>query len=92
MNLRDVLRGIQFVGLGNALRALRFSRSRARIDRLHLPPEAPPVAIHPGKLQEAESGPDGATIKFQFAELEISFLAPDLVRLTWQPGELEPVN
>ena len=88
MNLRDVLRGIQFVGLRNVLQTLSFSHRRVRIDRRHLPPVAPRPALPPGKLQETESIPSGAAMHFQFSQLEICFLAPDLVRLTWQPGEL----
>ena len=88
MNLGDILRGIRFVGLRNALRTLSYSRRRIRLDRRHFPPEAPAAAFPPGKLKEAESLPSGAEIHFQFSQLEIHFLAPDLVRLTWQPGEL----
>jgi len=88
MNLRDILRGIQFIGLGNILRTLAFTRRKVRIDRRHLPHEAPASAFPPGKLKEAESIPSGAAIRFQSCQLEIYFLAPDLVRLTWQPGEL----
>ncbi|GAH42588.1 unnamed protein product [marine sediment metagenome] len=88
MNLGDILRGIQFIGLRNVLRTLTFTRRRIRIDRRHLPPEAPPAALPPGKLQEAESISSGAVMRFQSFQLEICFLARDVVRLTWQPGEL----
>jgi alpha-glucosidase len=88
MDFSDIVRGIQFVGLPNALRALHYSRRKEYLDRAFLPPATPPSAIPPGKLQSAESIPNGGKLIFQFSELEVIFLATDLVRLTWQPGEL----
>jgi alpha-glucosidase len=88
MSLSDIIRGIQSVGLGNVLRALSYSRRRIHLDRANLPPDAATAGIPPGKLIKAGSIPDGAELTFQHSQLEILFLAPDLVRLTWQPGEI----
>jgi alpha-glucosidase len=74
--------------LGYAPKALRFSRWKDRVERdLVIPPPAETFAS-PGKLLQAEARPQGAQLYFERAELEITFLAPDLVRLTWQPGLL----
>nr|WP_228035876.1 glycoside hydrolase family 31 protein [Oculatella sp. LEGE 06141] len=40
----------------------------------------------PGKLLQAESSSQGARFYFEQAELEITFLASDLVRIKWSPG------
>lgn len=88
MKFADIVRGIQFIGPLNALRALFYSRRKVRIDLAHFPPTAPKATSPPGKLLKAESMPNGAQLSFQHAELEVFFLAPDLVRLTWRPGEI----
>ena len=88
MDLAELVRGIRFIGIGNVLRTLAYSYRRQRIDRRHIPPAVPGPAIPPGKLLEAEELANGAALRFQSAQLEIHFLAPDVVRLTWQPGEL----
>lgn len=69
-----------------APKAYIYSRRRDAIER-----KFPSLASHdtfaqPGKLIEAEPKPRGARFYFEQAELEISFLASDLVRVEWFPG------
>src|ERR1700739_3870293 len=40
----------------------------------------------PGALTEVALEPHGARLSFTDAELELSFLCDDVVRLTWGPG------
>ena len=47
--------------------------------------------IVPGKLRQVELHPRGAHVTYENAGLEIIFLAPDLLRLSWSPG-LEPLS
>jgi len=44
----------------------------------------------PGNLVSCEPGLNSVFLKYQNAELEVVFLADDLVRLTWSPGKLSP--
>ncbi|HEY71043.1 MAG TPA: alpha-glucosidase [Anaerolineae bacterium] len=88
MDLGEALRSIQFIGLGNVFRTLTYTFRRGRIDSRHLPPESPAPLLPPGDLQHVEPTPNGGRFHFVHAELEVHFLAPDLVRLTWSPGAL----
>lgn len=85
--LADLLRGVAFVGLGNAWRALRYTRQKARWERTPAPSEAP-VAV--GVLLAVEPLPSGVRFRFANATLEVLFLSSDLLRLTWTPGAVPP--
>jgi alpha-glucosidase len=88
MDLDEALRSIQSIGLGNIVRTLAYSFRRGRIDSRFLPPESPAPLMPPGDLQQVEPTLYGGRFHFAHAELEVHFLAPDLVRMTWLPGEL----
>jgi alpha-glucosidase len=86
MDLRKALLAIRFVGLRTALRAVRAARERDRWEGRGV---SEPAAWSPVKpLQRMIPLPDGARFTGPDAELEIRFLAPDVVRLTWTPGLL----
>jgi alpha-glucosidase len=42
----------------------------------------------PGRVREVATGASGARIAFEHADLEVAFLAPDVIRLSWGPGAL----
>lgn len=67
--------------------ALSYSLKRDRFERRYLP-KSSTSATQPGKLLQAKAIDRGAYFHFEQAELEIHFLAPDLVRVTWLPGVL----
>ncbi|HEY9618656.1 MAG TPA: alpha-glucosidase, partial [Microcoleaceae cyanobacterium] len=68
--------------------AYRYSRQRDRLEQQFTPPPSTEVIDSPGKLLRAESWARGAYFYFERAELEVYFLKPDFVQLTWQPGLL----
>lgn len=80
--------GIRLAGLRNTLAAVRAARMRDRLDRGIARPSFTGAGTPPGSLEEAEMRSDGACFRFTHRELEVHFLAPDLVRVTWQPGLL----
>ncbi|MGD8815112.1 MAG: glycoside hydrolase family 31 protein, partial [Anaerolineales bacterium] len=88
MDLGEVIRAVRFVGLGNIVRTLTYTFRRKRIDARHLPTESDEPILLPGNLDHVEPTPNGGRFHFTNTELEIHFLASDLVRLTWLPGEL----
>jgi alpha-glucosidase len=51
-----------------------------------LVPHAAIVGQMPGRLRRVEPAATGARLEFEQAELEIHFLATDVVRLSWGPG------
>lgn len=70
--------------------ALIYSLKRDRLERQFPAVISEEGFASPGKLLRGEKGPGGATFYFESAELEIHFLAADLVRVNWKPG-LPPV-
>jgi len=49
-------------------------------------PTTPSVSV--GKVLQASSTERGVHIEFEQASLNLDFLTPDFVRVTWQPGQL----
>ncbi len=87
MDLRKGLLALRFVGLRTAGRAVRAAWERDRAERAHRQLDARPwQPIRP--LERMTPLPDGARFVGPDAELEIRFLAPDGLRLTWTPGRL----
>jgi alpha-glucosidase len=70
--------------------AFFYSYKRDRINRRYLPNSSSDPVIQPGKLLQAKAIDQGAYFYFEQAELEISFLTADLVRVNWFPG-LPPI-
>lgn len=78
-----------FAGVNTALATLRYTLRRRKWDRC-----APAVVFEhlsaesnsPGRLIEIQAVPGGAFFVFEQAGLEAAFLAPDFVRLSWEPG------
>jgi alpha-glucosidase len=50
--------------------------------------ERPAFVVQPGKFNNYDLIDSGVRYSFDHAQLEVRFLAPDLVRITWQPGAL----
>ena len=90
MRLGVLIRSISFLGLAGSLRALWFTLTRDRLDRRYLRSQkiTDLDPILPGTLKWVQSSSHGAEFQFERANLELLFLAPDVVRITWKPGEL----
>lgn len=67
--------------------ALSYSLERDRYERQYATPSVEAWVL-PGRLIQAEVAEGVANFQFEQAELEIRFLAADLVRVTWLPGVL----
>ncbi|MBE9168947.1 glycoside hydrolase family 31 protein [Pleurocapsales cyanobacterium LEGE 06147] len=88
LQLKFVLKSLFF--LQYTPNTLFYSYKRDRLEEKYLPkPSSEPFAP-PGKLVEATATDRGAYFYFEQAELDISFLTPDLVRVNWFPG-LPPI-
>lgn len=85
--LKDMLTGLRFIGIGNGLRSVRYALLRDWAERgLKHTKNEPPQ--HPGQMTHFEPIPSGALFSFEQAELEILYLTPRMVRVTWKPGEI----
>lgn len=86
-----MLNGVRHYGLKKALPIFQFTSLRNQLDReyrLSLQASQSSFNTQPGKLHEVKTLVSGAYFRFEHARLEVIFLAPDLVRLTWEPGIL----
>jgi alpha-glucosidase len=84
--VQNTIIGIRRVGLGNTLRTLRCTLQKARQDRQIGALTRNYPVILPGDLASVDIEADRARFLFDHATLEIVFLAPDLARLSWEPG------
>ena len=81
------LKGLSYLGWGTLWRSFTYGLRRDALERRHRVAVTGP-AQEPGHLQMWEATPRGATLCFAHANLEVAFLAPDLLRVTWTPGAL----
>lgn len=72
--------------LSYAPKAFLYTRKRDRLERQFLTLPTKEGFGKPGKLLRAEQTARGANLYFELAELEVCFLAEDLVRIHWKPG------
>jgi alpha-glucosidase len=83
----EIVRGLRTMGLANVIASLHYSiirdRSNARLAQEKRPTEARTV----GGLLSAVPNATGAVFSFERAQLEVTFLAADVIRCTWTPGE-----
>jgi alpha-glucosidase len=87
--IREVIWLLRFSGLRHVLRILRYTFFKERLDRRYQQSRDRAKAIFPKlpiRLLKSEPISRGARFHFENAELEISFLTPDMVRITWEPG------
>jgi alpha-glucosidase len=77
-----IIFALRTLGLVNIFRSIRYARLRDRQNAAY----SPPLGLRPAsprRLVSAKSQPGGALFHFEAAELEVYFLQPDLVRLSW---------
>jgi alpha-glucosidase len=90
MQIASLLRSIQFFGIANSARAIFYAMQRDRLDRAYkqMASKGPAESQSPGSLKWAREIPHGIELHFEHAALELIFLAADVVRISWKPGEL----
>ncbi|MCS7350763.1 glycoside hydrolase family 31 protein [Thermoflexus sp.] len=87
MDPRKWLLALRFVGWRTAGRAVRAAWERDQAERIPGPPQV--LSWQPiDPLEHMVPLPDGARFTGPNAELEIRFLAPEVLRLSWTPGLL----
>jgi len=88
--LGKALLGLRLAGLPNSLRALRYEAWRRRLDALHVPVSPDGALRVPGKLLSTEPSQSGLLLRFENTSLEVRFLAPDMVFLSWDDAGILP--
>jgi alpha-glucosidase len=72
------------------IHAYIYSRERDRMERQFTYISKEAGFTKPGKILSAEQKASSVILYFELAELEIYFLAEDLVRINWKPG-IDPI-
>jgi alpha-glucosidase len=86
--LGKAVRSVRSVGWIASLRTIRYALQRDILDRRFLELHATQARLSPGRLVDSAEEPCGGRFQFENCELDVCFLAEDLVCLTWQPGAL----
>lgn len=89
-NLKQILLTIRSGGLHHSLKILSYTLFKNRLDRAYTTRIEPSGVLPVGNLVRAIQQSAGGKFIFDQATLEVYFLAPDLVRLSWQPGTPPP--
>ena len=87
-NILHLLKGIRSIGPANTLRALIYPWQRDQWEKrdVHLAPSTAEEFIPPGRMSENAGILSGALFDFEHARLEVVFLSPDVLRISWTPG------
>ena len=87
-NILHILKGIRLIGPANTLRALIYPWQRDQWEKrdVHLTPSTTEEFIPPGRMSENTGISSGALFDFEHARLEVVFLNPDVLRISWTPG------
>ena len=90
MQIGTLLRSIQFFGIADSARAIRYAILRDRLDRDYqqMASKDPAESQSPGPLKWSREIPHGIELQFEHTSLELVFLARDVLRISWKPGEL----
>ena len=84
--LKQASQKLRFIRFQRFLGSLFYPLQRDRWERHSPSPQPSEPVQEPGKLLQAEPTPRGGRFFFEQAELEISFLSANLVRVDWTPG------
>lgn len=77
---------LRSAGLETTLRTIRSTLYKDWLEKRYAPPRQAGHPQKPGRLLQSHSLPGGGRFQFESAELEIQFLAPDMARISWEPG------
>lgn len=89
MNLFEQIKlNLRIIKLKRFLGSLSYSFERDWWEKQFTTAQNKPTSVKPGKLQTSDKISRGIKLSFERAELKITFLTSDLVRIDWQPGKL----
>lgn len=88
--LGKLLNDIRFVGLKPALLTLIHTRYNDKLEERYAKTLKTSPALYPGFIKERISFERGMRFRFDYFILEIALIAPDIVSVTWGPGQEAP--
>ena len=87
ISIQSILLSLRSTGFKNTFRIAQYSLRKIWLDNHYLRPRSAALPQTPGKLLDVSINERGGRFKFQYATLDVYFLADDIVRLTWEPGK-----
>ena len=88
--IKKISISLRFLGLTKTLRTIGSTLQRDYLEWRYPHPPAQDKTYPPGPLRKASMTAQGGSFEFTNAELKVTFLKNDLVRLTWHPGQETP--
>jgi len=89
-DLKQILLTIRSGGLRYVLDIVHYTLIKDRLHRVYHSGRSPQPIQLPGGLEQAVQRVAGGDFYFKNAHLEVKFLAPDIVRISWEPGSPPP--
>jgi alpha-glucosidase len=90
-NLHEIFLALRSPDTYPILDTIRYALARDRLNRITARRKRSHPPVLPGSLTACTIIPQGALFTYENSQLEVTFLAPDLVRLSWmKAGNMEP--
>ncbi len=86
--LIHLVKGSLTIGIANTLKTLIYAWQRDQWEKrdVHLKPSKRGEYLTPGRLSDHTQIASGALFQFENARLEVLFLSPEVLRVSWSPG------
>ena len=88
-NLHEIILALRSPETYPLLDMIRYALYRDRLNRNPSKPKSDANKVFPGQLRNTTQIQQGGTFDFENAHLEVVFLAPDLVRVSWTSDNAE---
>lgn len=89
MQLKSIILTLERIKFLNLIRTIRFALIRDWLNRNQWAiMKSSTYYISPGKFQTVEILENAANFEFENSNLEVFFVSPDIVRISWEPGEI----
>jgi alpha-glucosidase len=87
MELKKVIFAFRGIGIRNILRTIQYSFRRDNAEKKYSPHSISSSEVSPGEFRNIKPIFSGTKIEFEHASVEAQFLSPNLLKISWEPGE-----
>jgi alpha-glucosidase len=88
MDIRKITYVLRAIGINGIVRTLQYGFARVSIDKKYSKRISAIKRLSPGELQSDNSINRGIQLKFEHSSVDIIFLSPNLIQISWEPGKL----
>lgn len=87
MDIRKIIYVLRAIGINGIVRTLQYGFARDRVDNKYSKRVSAVKRLYPGELQSENSIKGGIQLKFEHSSVELIFLSPNLIQISWEPGK-----